>query len=94
MENIDTNDLQLPTDFSICNNCSRLMVRTVLPMDMESFGIDEEVLKELEIGEDEDIEILYYTCLETMQDMDYIVLNCNKFKDKRKKGLLVGEHPF
>jgi hypothetical protein len=89
MTDIDdsTNELS-PMDFSMCGQCKNLMVRVVLPMDMESFGIDEKVIEELNIADDESIEILYYTCLVTNQDMDYVVIDCNHFKDKNRGKLI------
>lgn len=84
----DSTDEASPMDFSMCRHCKNLMVRVIIPMDLESFGIDEKVIEELNISDDDSIEVLYYTCLITNQDMDYIVIDCNHFKDRNKSILM------
>lgn len=70
-----------PLDFSMCKNCTHLLSRVIVPTDIESFGIDEEMIKDWDIPDDEDIILLQHTCLVLQQDMDYIVKECSHFED-------------
>lgn len=91
MGNIESDDI-IAT--SLCNKCERLMIRVVTPLDLESMGIDEEMLSEFDIPEGDTLEIVYLTCLEDHNTMDYIVKECNRFKPRRRKSLLSNEDSF
>ena len=70
-----------PLEDTICKNCVHRISRIIVPLDPESFGLDEEVLSYMGIQDNEDVIIEQHTCLITQQDMDYIVRECSQYAD-------------
>ena len=70
-----------PLEDSICKNCAYRLSKVISPIDPESLGITEEDLEELDLDDDEELLIEQHTCLVTQIDMDYIVKDCNCFRN-------------
>ena len=69
-----------PIDETICKDCVFRMSKLITPVDLESFGLNEEDLEDIDIEDGEDLLIEQHTCLISHSDMDYIVKSCNHFK--------------
>jgi hypothetical protein len=70
-----------PLEETICRNCVYRVSRLITPIDPESFGLTEEDVEEMDIPEGHDIMVEQHTCMILQSDMDYIVKDCNHFKD-------------
>ena len=69
-----------PLSETLCKDCAHRQSKTIIPIDPEMYGLDDETLYTMGIGEDDEIIIEQHTCLISNQDMDYIVLECNSYK--------------
>jgi hypothetical protein len=78
-DNVEFFSGDFPIAESLCFTCEHRASRVIVPLDPEAIGLDSEALENLGVGEDESIRIEQHTCIILMQDMDYIVTECNKF---------------
>ena len=67
-----------PIEDTLCNTCRFRLSRTLIPLNLDTFNIDVDVIKE--IGEGNEIAVEQHTCLIIGEDMDYIVHQCNKYE--------------
>lgn len=74
-----------PLDGSICSSCRFMIRRVIIPFNEIEYGIDREALN---IPEDEDVIYEHYFCNETALDLDHIVLECSRYKNKLEKKLI------
>lgn len=81
------NDDEFSLNDSLCKDCTFRMSRVVKPLNLETFGITEEDLKELDLEDDDEILIEQHICLVTQDEMDYSVKKCNYFKEKKEVSL-------
>lgn len=72
-----------PMDETLCRDCSHRFSRIIQPLDYESWGIDPDVIDD--IDPNEDILVEQHTCLITQQDLDGMVRECNRFSDIREQ---------
>ena len=86
---VDFISTNFPLDETICKHCAFRMSKVITPVDPEAFGLTEEDLEELNLAEDEDIDVEQHTCLISHQDMDYIVKDCNHFKDVDEQSFFI-----
>lgn len=82
-----------PIKDTICKDCVHRISRIIVPLDPDTFGLDEEILDDMGIGENEDVIIEQHTCLISQQDMDYLVKECTQFRDKND-GALFKNNPY
>ena len=62
---------------SICQDCTHMVSRLIIPYDFEEFGLTEADL----IDDDGNMQpILHNTCTVLGFDLNHIVLSCNKYK--------------
>ena len=80
MTDIKTYGDMFPIEETLCNTCKYRLSRTLIPLDLENFNLDEAALKELGLEEDSDIAVEQHTCLIIGEDMDYLVATCNKYE--------------
>lgn len=80
MPDIRTYGDEFPLDEALCRNCAFRMSIVVEPLDPETFGIDEDMLLDMNLDEDEGLIVEQHICLVSQQEMDYIVKSCNHFK--------------
>jgi len=81
MADIRTFDDLFPLDETLCRECSFRMSRSLLPLDLDSFGLDDVTLKEIGIdATDEEVIVEQHICLISQQEMDYLVKTCTHFK--------------
>ena len=71
---------------SICLKCRHLVSRTIIPIDYEEFGLQEE---DFNGEEDEDVKIddvamIHNTCIILNMDLGHIVMTCNKFEKENE----------
>ena len=78
-----------PLQDSLCNNCKYRISRALIPLDLETFGLTEESLEELDIEEDETLIIEQHSCIVLQEDMDYIVQECNHYQPNKGNGLFL-----
>jgi len=81
-DNVEFFSGNFPINESLCYNCVHRASRLIEPLDYESMGLD---LSQFDLAEGEEIRIEQHTCLIMMQDMDYLVMECNKYKGKHEK---------
>jgi hypothetical protein len=74
-----------PIDETLCKDCIFRVSRAFIPLDYESYGLD---INDFDLEEGEPLEIEQHVCLITMQDMDYVVKECNKFSAGDEDSLL------
>jgi len=95
MDNIETYYGEVfPIEETICKDCIYRMSRMIIPLDPESFGIDEEDLEDMGLKEDEDIIMEQHTCLITGQDMDFLVKACTKYNSIETEISLFKNNPY
>jgi hypothetical protein len=70
-----------PLDKTICKNCAYRFSRMIEPLDLEEYGLTEEVLNELGVEDDEEVIVEQHVCLVNYQDLDAIVKECSHFKE-------------
>lgn len=81
MSNNDVREELFPLEETLCKNCMYRISRTIIPIDPEVFGLDEDMINNMDLEDGEDIMLEQHTCIVLNQDMDYIVVTCNLFKD-------------
>lgn len=83
-----------PMDETLCRNCVFMMSRTIIPIDLEAFGLDENTINKIldEKADDDVVQIEQHTCLVNQQDMDFVVLECSHFKTR--ESTLLRNLPF
>lgn len=59
---------------SLCFSCIHKVSRIIVPLDYESFGINDEMLEEL--GKGEDLLLEHHLCGKFNAELDYLVLDC------------------
>jgi hypothetical protein len=94
MSEIDTYGEPFPLDETLCGKCVYRLSRIMIPLDLESYGIDDECLSKLEIdADDEDNEILVeqHICLILQRDLDGIVTDCNFFKNTKENSFFTSD---
>lgn len=78
-----------PLEDTICLNCAFRMSRVIVPLDPDSFGITDEDIRDMDLEDEEDIMVEQHTCLVIQQDMDYVVRECNHYKDINEKAFFM-----
>jgi len=81
-DNVEFFSGEFPISESLCYDCEHRASRVLEPLDYESIGLD---ITQFDIAEGETIRIEQHTCIILMQDMDYLVSECNKYKGKHDK---------
>ena len=71
---------------SICLKCKHLVSRSIIPVDYEEFGLQEE---DFNYEEDEEINIddvvmIHNTCVILNMDLGHIVMTCNKYEKENE----------
>ena len=90
MSNIETYGELFPLEKTLCNSCKYRLSRAFIPLNLDNLDIDEDALKELEeVG---DIAVEEHTCLIIGEDMDYLVVSCNKFEPNND--ITIFKHDF
>jgi hypothetical protein len=85
---------EFPMEETLCKNCIFKMSRLIVPIDLETFGLEDNVVNELlSESEDETVQIEQHTCLVNQQDMDFVVVECSHFKEKTDLSLFKN-NPF
>ena len=79
MAEIETYGDLFPIEETLCNTCKFRLSRTLIPLDLDNFNINEADLKEMDLEEGSDVAVEQHTCLIVGEDMDYIVATCNKY---------------
>lgn len=74
---------------SICETCSKLVKRIIIPIEEEDFGINRE---ELDLSEDEDIYYEHLFCKEMLMDLDHVVISCNKYEKENSNCLFINKN--
>jgi hypothetical protein len=87
MAEINTRGDLFPIDDTICKDCSYRMSRLVAPLDIEDYGISEDIMKDMDLSDNDEVMLEQHTCLVIQEDMDYLVRECTHFKDKREVSL-------
>jgi hypothetical protein len=77
-DNVEFFSGEFPIVESLCFTCEHRASRVIEPLDYESIGLD---LSQFDIEEGEQIRIEQHTCVVLMQDMDYLVTECNKYRE-------------
>lgn len=71
---IHTDDF--PIEDTMCRDCEHRMSKLVVPIDLETFGIEED---EYDLEDDEELQVEIHTCLVLGQDMDFVVRECTHY---------------
>jgi len=66
------------------------MSRLISPINLSDFGLDADVIAEMNLDENEEVMVEQHTCLKLKQDMDYLVIDCNFYKDTSVSSIFVG----
>lgn len=80
-----------PMNETICKDCAFRMSRVITPIDPEDFGLTEEDMDEIALEVGECILIERHTCMIDQSDMDYIVRDCNHFRDMKAGSLILND---
>jgi hypothetical protein len=71
---------RFPLEDTVCRNCKHHMSKVIIPLEPANYGID---VEEMEIDEGDVISLEIHTCRVTGEDMDHVVLECNKFESDK-----------
>jgi len=67
------------------------MSKLVVPIDLETFGIEED---EYDLEEDEELQVEIHTCLVLNQDMDFVVRECSHFSPIENGNVFFTSNPY
>ena len=81
MARSDANELRI-IEGSVCCNCKHLMTRTFIPIDYDDFEMDR---SELLMEDGTETPIIHMMCTLACMDLDFIVLNCSRYEEKKEK---------
>lgn len=80
-----------PLDDSLCKHCDNRLSRIVIPLDYEFYGIN---IEDFDLDEGESLEVEQHTCLELGQDLDAVVIACNKYVNSADSQGLINNFVF
>lgn len=82
---------EFPLEDSLCYGCAFRMSKTVVPIDLETFGLNEE---DYGIDDDEELQLEIHTCLILEQDMDYVVRACSHYSSNVENNEFFSCNPY
>jgi len=88
------NNMEIDTTMledSICRNCANRISRIYVPFDFENLGFTEEELEEIiRMAEEDNIPTIIeeHVCSVLHDQLDYLVVQCNKFKEMGTENLI------
>jgi hypothetical protein len=80
---------EFPLEQTLCKDCIHRISKIIIPLDHENYGIK---LEDYDLSDNETISIEIHSCNVTGEDMDHLVLACNKFENG--KGIFEERDPF
>lgn len=80
-----------PIEDTMCRDCEHRMSKLVVPIDLETFGIEED---EYDLEEDEELQVEIHTCLVLGQDMDFVVRECTHYSSVQNGNVFFMNNPY